>query len=165
MSLDRDPYARVGVRVTAGFMDLVLLACAAAVLTWLGLEFQAAAPENRSELFQAIVQLWQNALFFPVALLVVALMALCWARVRATPGQLLLGCRVLRRRGAGSLNILLALWRAVAIFALAGPAAVPLLSMFFDPRRRAVHDWLSDSVVVIEDESRVPLDEWLSMLE
>ena len=165
MSVDWDPYARFGVRVAAGVMDLVLLACAAAVLTWLGLEFQAAALENRSELFEAIVQLWRKALLFPVLVLVVAVMALCWARVCATPGQLLLGCRVLRRRGAASLNVFLALWRALAMLALAGPAAVPLLSMFFEPRRRAAHDWLSDSVVVVEDESRISLDEWLSRLE
>ncbi len=165
MSVAWDPYARFGVRVAAGVIDLVLLACAAAVLTWLGLEFQPEALENRSELYQAIMQLWRNALLVPVLVLVVAVMALCWTGVCATPGQLLLGCRVLRRRGAGSLNVFLALWRALAMLALAGPAAVPLISMFFDSRRRAAHDWLSDSVVVVEDESRISLAEWLSRLE
>ncbi len=165
MSVAWDPYARFGVRVAAGVIDLVLLACAAAVLTWLGLEFQPEALENRSELYQAIMQLWRNALLVPVLVLGVAVMALCWTGVCATPGQLLLGCRVLRRRGAGSLNVFLALWRALAMLALAGPAAVPLISMFFDSRRRAAHDWLSDSVVVVEDESRISLAEWLSRLE
>lgn len=164
MTADWDPYARFGVRVAAGVIDLMLLVCAAAVLTWLGLEFQTAAIESRTALFAAIGQLWRGALIVPVLVLVVAGMALCWARVCATPGQLLMGCRVLRRRDAASLNVFLALWRALAMLALAGPAAIPLLTMFVDPRRRAAHDWLSDSAVVVEDESRVSLDEWLSRL-
>ncbi len=91
-------------------------------------------------------------------------MALSWTRLLATPGQLLMGCRVLRRKRFDSLNLYLALWRAVATLLLAAPAGVPLLVMFLDPGRRAAHDWLSDSVVVEEDESRVPLDQWLSEL-
>jgi len=116
VSVDWDPYARFGVRVAAGVMDLVLLACAAAVLTWLGLEFQAAALENRSELFEAIVQLWRKALLFPVLVLVVAVMALCWARVCATPGQLLLGsacCGVGARRRSTCSSHCGAPWRCL----------------------------------------------------
>lgn len=164
MSADAGAYARFGVRVAAGAVDLTLLACVAAALTWLGLEFQAAAPESRAALFEAIVRLWRDALLLPVIALVVAGTALSWARFLATPGQLLMGCRVLRRRRAASLNVFVAGWRAVAMLVLAGPIALPLLTMFLDPRRRAAHDWLSDSVVMVEDESRVSLDEWLSRL-
>ncbi len=164
MSADSGTYAGFRVRVAAGAIDLTLLAFAAAVLSWLGIEIQAIDLGSRAELYDAVARLWREALLLPTVVLVVAAMTLSWARFLATPGQLLMGCRVLRRKRAASLNVFVALWRAVAMLMLAGPAAVPLLTMFLDRRRRAAHDWLSDSVVVVEDESRVSLDEWLSEL-
>lgn len=157
-------YARFGVRVAAGALDLTLMLCAAALLTWLGIALQSLELDNRSEFYAAVVALWRDVLLLPAAVLVVIALALSWWRVLATPGQLLMGCRVLRRRRAAPLDPLVALWRAVAMLALAGPAVVPLLTLFLDRRRRAAHDWLSDSVVVEEDESRVSLEEWLSRL-
>ncbi|HSS65069.1 MAG TPA: RDD family protein [Gammaproteobacteria bacterium] len=165
MKADSVTYARFGVRVAAGTIDLTLLALAVAVLSWLGIEIQAADLDSRAELYDAIARLWSEVLLVPVGVLMVAAMTLSWERFLATPGQLLMGCRVLRRGPAKSLNPFIALWRAVAMLMLAGPAAVPLLTMFFDRRRRAAHDWLSDCVVVVEDESQASLDEWLSELD
>ncbi len=164
MRADSGAYARFGVRVAAGAIDLTLLAVAAAVLSWLAIEVQARDLESRAELYHSISQLWSEVLLVPAVVLVVAGMAFSWAQFLATPGQLLMGCRVVRRKRPVSLNLLVALWRAVVMLLLAGPTAVPLLTMFFDRRLRAAHDWLSDSVVVVEDESRVSLDEWLSEL-
>lgn len=157
-------YARLSVRIAAGVLDLTLLIFAAALLSWLGIEAQSQELDNRAELYSAVLTLWREALLLPVAALMIAALALCWWRILATPGQLLMGCRVLRRRRAAPLDPFVALWRALAMLALAGPAAVPLVTAFFDRRRRAAHDFLSDSVVVEEDESRVSLDEWLSRL-
>ena len=164
MKVDSCIYARFGVRVAAGAIDLTLLASAAAVLSWLGIELQTVDLDNRADLYQAVAGLWRGALLLPVLVLVVVAMALSWAKFLATPGQLLMGCRVVRRKRAESLNLFIALWRAMVLLMLAGPAAVPLLTMFVGRRRRAAHDWLSDSVVVAEDESRLSLDQWLSEL-
>lgn len=164
MSTDTGTYARFRVRVAAGVIDLTLLAFVAAVISWLGIEIQAIDLDNRAELYDALARLWREVLPLPMLVLVLAAMTLSWARFLATPGQLLMGCRVLRRKRAVSLNVFIALWRAIATLMLAGPTAFPLLTMFFDRQRRAAHDWLSDSVVVVEDESRVSLDEWLSEL-
>lgn len=165
MRASSDTYARLGVRVAAGAIDLTLLAVAAAVITWAGIEVQAAELNSRAELFDAISRLWRGVLLWATLVLVLAALTLSWTRFLATPGQLLMGCRVLRHRRATPLNLFLALWRAVAMLALAGPVALPLLTVFLDRHRRAAHDWISDAVVVVEDESRVPLDEWLSELE
>lgn len=164
MSAESIRYAGFGARIAAGAIDLTLLLLLASLLTWLGIEIQAPAPENRAELVQAAQELWREVLLVPMLILVIAALTLSWTRFLATPGQLLMGCRVLRRGRPVPLNPYLALWRGLAMLVLAGPTAVPLLIMFFDRRRRAVHDWLSDSVVVEEDESQVSLDEWLSEL-
>ncbi len=164
MSAESIRYAGFGARIAAGAIDLTLLLLLASLLTWLGIEVQAAPPETRAELVQAAQELWRDVLLVPTVVLVVAATTLSWTRFLATPGQLLTGCRVLRRRRPVPLNLYLALWRGLVMLALAGPAGFPLLTMFFDRRRRAAHDWLSDSVVVEEDESQVSLDEWLSEL-
>ncbi len=156
--------ASFGLRVAAGAVDLSVLLLAALLLTWLAIEIQGAELKNRSELTQAVVELWRELLLAPTLILALAAMTLGWTRFKATPGQLLMGCRVLRRKRPDSLNPYLSLWRAVATLLLAAPTGVPMLLMFLDPGRRAAHDWLSDSVVVEEDESRVPLDQWLSEL-
>jgi uncharacterized RDD family membrane protein YckC len=161
---DSCDYARFGVRVASGAVDLTLLVLAAAVLSWLGIEFQTLELETRADLYQAIGRLWREALLAMVIVVAVAAMVLSWLKFLATPGQLLLGCRVVRRKGGAAIGPSVALWRAVSMLALAAPTAIPLLTMFLDRQRRAAHDWLSDTVVVVEDESRLSLDEWLSKL-
>lgn len=164
MSAGAAAYARFGARLASGTIDLVLLLCAAAVLTWLGLEIGAAAIQDRVELLDAMARLWREGLLIPATVAVIAGMTLCWTFWCATPGQLLMGCRVLSLRGM-PLHPLVALWRSLALLATAGPAAVPLATMFVDRRRRGLHDWLSGAVVVMEDESEVSLDEWLRRIE
>lgn len=164
MKADSGIYAPFGVRVSSGAADVILLGLTAAVLSWLGIEVQTLDLETRADLCQAIAQLWREALLPPAIILAVAAMALSWMKFLATPGQLLMGCQVVRLNRHASLSPLIALWRAVIMIILAAPTAIPLLTMFFDPHRRAAHDWLSGSVVVVEDESRRSLDEWLSEL-
>ena len=164
MSGNAQTPASFGLRVAAGAIDLSVLLLAALLLTWLAIEIQGAELKNRSELTQAVAALWRELLLAPTLILALAVMTLGWTRFKATPGQLLMGCRVLRRKRSDSLSPYLSLWRAVATLLLAAPTGVPLLLMFLDPGRRAAHDWLSGSEVVEEDEARVPLDQWLSEL-
>ncbi|MDX1527326.1 MAG: RDD family protein [Gammaproteobacteria bacterium] len=164
MSGNAQTPASFGQRIGAGAIDLSVLLLAALLLTWIAIEIQGAELKSRSELSQAVVELWRGLLLVPTLVLALAAMTLGWTLFKATPGQLLMGCRVLRRKRTNSLNPYLSLWRAVATLLLAAPTGVPLLLMFLDPGRRAAHDWLSDSIVVEEDESRVPVDQWLSEL-
>lgn len=164
MKVDSCVYPRIGVRVASGAIDLILLGIAAAMLSWIGIEVQTVELETRADLLQAIERLWRETLLPPVLILAVVAMALGWMKFLATPGQLVLGCRVVRSKRKAALSPIIALWRAVIMLLLAGPIAVPLITMFFDRRRRAAHDFLSDSVVELEDESRRSLDEWLSEL-
>jgi uncharacterized RDD family membrane protein YckC len=164
VKVDSCKYARFGVRVASGAVDLAVLGLTAAVLSWLGIEVQTLDLETRADLYQAIVRLWREALLAPVIILAAAAMAFSWMKFLATPGQLLMGCRVVRRKRNAPLSPPVALWRAACMLLLAAPTAIPLLTMFFDRQRRAAHDWLSDSTVVVEDESRPSLEEWLSEL-
>jgi len=154
-------YPGIRRRIAAGLIDLCLLAVAISIVTWFGLVLQGPAPESSRELFDGISRLWLGV-FMPVTLLVVlVLTAFFWTALMATPGQLLMGCRVARARNDRPLNLVVALWRSFLLVALGGPVAIPLISVFFDRRRRGIHDWLSSSVVVLEDESQIRLDEWM----
>ena len=152
-------------RVAAGAIDIILLAPVAALLTWFGLTVAGAMSENPPALADAMAQLWRDVLLLPTVLCVVIVTAVCWSGLRATPGQSLMGCRVVGRRGGGPLNFFVALWRSLLLVASGGAVALPLLTMFFDPRRRGLHDWLSGSIVVVEDESSVSIDEWMRKLD
>lgn len=157
-SSERHPGIRQ--RVAAGLIDLCLLAVAAGIATWVGLALQGPAPGAVRELFEGISRLWSGNLV-PVAMLVVLVsMALCWAVMAATPGQLLMGCRVGRAGDGRPLNLALALWRSLLLVLLGGAVALPLITVFFDRHRRGIHDWLSFSMVTFEDESRIGLDQW-----
>ena len=151
-------------RAGAGMIDLCLLGVAVCIVTWIGLAFQGPAPETRDALVAGIVSLW-SGIVAPVAMAAVMIaMALFWSLLRATPGQLVCGSQVVSARSGRSLNLPAALWRALLLFALAGPLGLPLISVPFDRRGRALHDWLSFSLITTEDESRIPLAEWKEML-
>ena len=148
-------------RVTSGLIDLCLLTVAVGITTWLGLAVQGPVPETGGELFERASRLWFGNLL-PVTVLVVTLaMAFCWSLMTATPGQLLMGCRVVRVGNGRPLSFVVALWRGLVLVLLGGPVGLPLVTAFVDRRRRGIHDWLSFSVVTYEDESRIDLDQWI----
>lgn len=161
MSPSSDTYPGIRQRVTSGLIDLCILGVVAAIATWLGLAYQGPAPETGGQLMEEASRLWIGHLL-PVSVLVVTVFtALCWSVMTATPGQLLMGYRVVRASDGRALNFLVALWRSVLIIFLGGAVGLPLVTAYFDRQRRGIHDWLSLSRVVYEDESRVGLDRWI----
>lgn len=147
-------------RVASGSIDLCLLAVAAGIATWVGLALQGPAPETERELLEGISRLWLGKLLPAAMLVVLVSMAWCWAVMAGTPGQLLMGCRVGRAGDGRPLNLAVALWRSLLLILLGGAVALPLITLYFDRRRRGIHDWLSASEVTFEDESRVGIEQW-----
>ena len=84
MSGNAQTPASFGLRVAAGAIDLSVLLLAALLLTWLVIEIQGAELKNRSELTQAVVELWRELLLAPALFLALAAMTLGWTRFKAT---------------------------------------------------------------------------------
>lgn len=147
-------------RVGAGALDLCFLGVAGSIVTWFGLAFRGPAPDTYLELIDGVSRLWLGGLLPASVLVITVSMAFCWSVMMATPGQLLMGCRVVRARDGKPLNLVVALWRGTLLVVLGGAVGIPLVTILFDCHRRGIHDWLSFSMVTFEDESRVSLDQW-----
>lgn len=161
----QERYASFWLRFASGLIDLSLLLTGVVIVTWLGLALSGPAPEDAAALHQGVIELWTGSLPAAVAVVVVAALTLCWLFALATPGGLLMGCQVTRVDSRRPLSLPMAIWRGCLLLVLGGPVAIPLLSIFFDHRRRAVHDWLSGSAVRLEDESKTSLEEWIDKID
>lgn len=160
MSRTMERYAGVRQRIACGAIDLCLLLLVLGIATWIGLALQGPAPATGEELVDGMSSLWSGNFLLGAASVALIALAFFWTLLSATPGQLLMGCRVVSAGSNRRLNVVLALWRGILLLALGGVVGVPLITMFFDRRRRGIHDLLSASTVNLEDESKVGLKEW-----
>ena len=94
-----------------------------------------------------------------VAALLAAGLAWCWHRFGGSPGMLLMGCEVVDSRTGARLSLPRAAWRVVALVIALVPLGLGYLWFLADGKRQGLHDKLARSDVVIEDESRLSLDE------
>jgi len=111
-------------------------------------------------LLEGVLQPWLWDPLPAFILVVAASMALCGTVMMATPGQLLMGCRVGRAGDGQPLSRITALWRGFLLVLLGGTVGFPLITIFFDRDRHGIHDWLSFSMVRFEDESQISLGRW-----
>ncbi|MDZ7661524.1 RDD family protein [Thiohalophilus sp.] len=86
-----------------------------------------------------------------------------WRTWRATPGKLLLDCRVVDARTLQPLSLRQAIIRALAYILSALPLYLGFIWAAFDKRKQALHDKLAGSVViqVIDDDSDITVQQWL----
>ncbi len=86
-----------------------------------------------------------------------------WVRWCATPGKLLLDCRVVDSRTLQPLSLKQATIRALGYIISALPFYLGFVWIAFDKRKQGLHDKLAGSVVlqVVDDDSKVSLSEWL----
>lgn len=84
------------------------------------------------------------------AVIVSVYFTVCWSAGGQTLGMRLMGLRVERVTGEG-LGALRAFLRFLALSALIGPLFPGLLLVLVHPRRRALHDLLTRTVVVYTD--------------
>jgi uncharacterized RDD family membrane protein YckC len=97
-----------------------------------------------------------NGVIWFVALVVtawtVAYFVFFWSASGQTPGNRLLGLRVAHRRTGRPLRARRALLRVLAVPLSALPLCAGFLLILIEPRRRALHDVLTGTVVVYEGE-------------
>jgi len=86
----------------------------------------------------------------------------CWRRWQATPGKLLLDCRVVDARTLQPLSLRQATIRALGYILSALPLYLGFVWAAIDKRKQALHDKLAGSVViqVIDDDSEISVEQW-----
>ncbi|MDZ7803343.1 RDD family protein [Thiohalophilus sp.] len=94
------------------------------------------------------------------------LVIVCWRRWQATPGKLLLDCRVVDARTHQPLSLRQAVIRALGYILSALPFYLGFVWAAIDKRKQALHDKLAGSVViqVIDDDSDINVAQWRERL-
>ena len=88
-----------------------------------------------------------------------ALVVFFWVRFCGTPGKLLLGCQVVDANSGQPLSIGRAILRYFAYILSALPMMLGFLWIALDSRKQGLHDKISRSIVIIEDESAKTLQQ------
>jgi uncharacterized RDD family membrane protein YckC len=83
----------------------------------------------------------------------------CWMRFRGTPGKLLMGCLVVDAVSGGSLRPRQAGLRYFGYLVSLLPFGLGFLWIIWDKRKQGFHDKIANTMVILEDESRMPLAE------
>lgn len=143
------PYVGFPRRLAAVFLDAILLVTFFSLLNWLLQLGSHATPEHLLTSTQRL------ALLFSAPLLVV----LFWQGYQATPGKLLLGCRIVDARSGGHPQGWQILVRLLGYVLSAAPAGLGFFWIIWDRRRQGWHDKLARTLVVVDDESTQTLDQ------
>lgn len=131
-------------------LPLLLLIYGRDYFTWLAADTDMLASYGVLDLFISNV--------LPFILLVIF-----WRRWQATPGKLLLDCRVVDAQTLQPLTLKQAIIRALGYIVSALPLYLGFLWMAWDKRKQGLHDKLAGSVViqVADDYSEITLPQWL----
>jgi len=158
----RVTYEGFGRRLLAGIIDLVLILLLIAFLVLMRFAVDGTQP-----LRSALLADFSGLLLHGPWLLAMICSAqtLFWRFLAATPGMLLLGCQVVRADGSKPLSLLRSLARSAGLWLGVACLGVGVFWIIWDRRHQGLHDKLVDSVVIKEDESRIPLDELLGAVE
>jgi uncharacterized RDD family membrane protein YckC len=89
-----------------------------------------------------------------------AVIALFWVKMAATPGKLLLGCRVVDAATFKPLRFGQALLRCFSYVISFIPLCFGFICVAWDARKQGLHDKIARSVVIVEDEADQLLQEW-----
>lgn len=100
-------------------------------------------------------------------LLPFALLVFCWRRWQATPGKMLMDCRVVDARTLQPLSLRQAVIRALGYILSALPLYLGFVWAAFDKRKQALHDKLAGSLVirVNDDEGLISAQQWQERFE
>lgn len=137
-------------RLAAWLLDTVLAAAVfiCALLVWSGITGHRSAWDSPAT----------PALIAAVAC--AAFMLGIWlnARLQGTPGKLLMGCLVVDAGSGRRISLRQSLLRGLAMLLSALPAGLGFLWIGWNRRRQGLHDSLSGTLVVLEDDAHKSFD-------
>lgn len=101
--------------------------------------------------------------FLLTTLLPIVLIIGFWIKLGATPGKILLDCKVVDAKTLQSLSWKKALLRCLAYFVSALPIYLGFVWIAFDKRKQGLHDKIASTLVLhqADDYAREPLDKLL----
>lgn len=102
---------------------------------------------------------WQMILLYDV--LPVLAVLFFWIRYAATPGKILCDCEIVDANTGQSITAKQAIIRYFGYFLSLLLIGAGFIMIAFDKRKQGLHDKLAGTVVVIHDESAVPLSQLL----
>jgi len=100
---------------------------------------------------------WQNIVFnhiFPF-LIVVSF----WVKYAATPGKMLFDCEVVDAETGKKMTVKQSVIRYASYFVSTVSFGLGFLWIVWDERKQGLHDKIAKTVVVIRDDSQIPLEE------
>lgn len=82
-----------------------------------------------------------------------------WMKYLATPGKLLFDCEVVDARTGNRISFWQGVLRSLGYFISSLPLGLGFLWIIWDRRKQGWHDKIAGTVVIMRDESTIPLDE------
>jgi len=159
---DQMIYEGFGRRLLAGIIDSALAFLLMVFLVLVRFAVGGSSPSPSA----LMAELSGLSVFAPWLLaMICSAQTLFWRFLAATPGMLLLGCQVVRADNGKPISLLQSLARCAALWLGLACLGIGVLWIIWDRRHQGLHDKLVGSVVIKEDESRIPLDELLGVIE
>lgn len=155
-------YEGFGRRLLAGLIDFALVFLLIVFLVLVRFAVEGARPSPSALLADFSGQLSHGPWLLAM---ICSAQSLFWRFLSATPGMHLLGCQVVRADNAEPISLLQSLARSVGLWLGLACLGLGILWIIWDPRHQGLHDKLVGSVVIKEDESRIPLDKLLGAVE
>jgi len=152
------PYASFGQRAAALLINLFLFAIASSLIPLIVLRLSGGAVDLM------VAEIFSSWLFLLV-------LAVCWVKLKGSPGQLMMGCYVADEQSHSPIG-----WKSAAIRALSYwvsllPFGLGFFWSIWDKRHQGWHDKLSSTLVLndthhdISDESQKSLQQLLKELK
>jgi len=146
------PYAKLRVRFVATAMNLFLIVACLSPLIYLMNTFLQ--PSHHQVVLYAVYSMVRSLLVF-----VSAVVSMAWLthRFGCSPGKCLLGLKVLNEKDNSHLNMAQAITRTVLAL-ISTATVIGVLYMWFDPKRRTLHDRLMRTVVIEHEDDYAEID-------
>ncbi|WP_353571466.1 RDD family protein [Candidatus Albibeggiatoa sp. nov. BB20] len=152
-----EEYADFGSRFIAAIIDFSWLIVFVMTCSYflLGAEVLAQLLQGNEEVFKAFG--WQAFLLNDG--LPFLLVLLFWVRYGATPGKVLVDCKIVNATTGKPISLGQAILRYLAYFISALPLGLGFLWILWDKRKQGWHDKIANTVVIMHDELNVPLSQ------
>ena len=163
MRLDaRVTYERFGRRLLAGVIDLALTVALILALVLLSIAAEGDGPSTPASSADLSAPWFHGPWLLAM---ICSAQTLFWSLLAATPGMLLVGCRVVGGDNGRRLSLARSLARCAGFWLGLACLGIGVLWSIWDRRNQGLHDKLVGSVVIREDESLMALDELLGIVK
>lgn len=156
MSRQTIRYAGFWRRFAAFMLDYIMFSSVLFLVIYLihGPDYLHWTMYEQDQAVYSVVEALLNYVLLP------AVIVIFWLRMSATPGKLLLNCRVADAETLKPLRPGQAVLRCFGYLISFIPLGFGFLYAAWDPRKQGLHDKIARTIVIVEDEADRLLQEW-----